>query len=182
MPSATAKDVEHQRYRIKAAYRLGNLPEDDYRNLLKCSKVMGRFRSEWGHHRHESVLKRLFILATGATKYDPGEMHDTTLSAALEDRDATGELVEWIYNHYPNEESNRDMRGALRTFGKVLTNDDPTDKEATPPPSIEWVPATLPRNYRPVPDPSDMISWTETRDMCEHSGTNRRDAALLAVA
>ena len=176
MAKATMAEVEKQRERIRET---DQITEETREKLLRASKVMGQHKSTWGHSRHESVLKRLIMIAWGGTKYDPPE---ASLTDALEDRDATGEIVEWIHEHYENEETNRDMRGALRTFGKVLTNKDPSNKDATPPPSIDWVPADLPRNYNPVPNPADMISWTETREMCDHPETNARDAALLAVA
>ena len=51
-------------------------------------------------------------------------MHNASLTAALEDKEAAGEIVDWIHDKYSNEETNRDMRNALRVFGKVLTNDN----------------------------------------------------------
>jgi len=176
MPSATASDVKKQRGRIREAEEI---TEETREALLKASKVMGRHKSTWGHNRQESVMKRLIMLAWGGTKYDPPE---ASLVEALEDKEAAGEIVEWINARYDNEETNRDMRGALRAFGKVLTNEDPSHKDATPPPSIDWVPATLPSHYDPVPNPANMITWPETREMCDHPETNARDAALLAVA
>lgn len=176
MPNATTADVEKQRERIREA---DQITEETREALLDASKVMGRHKSTWGHNRHESVLKRLIMMAWGGTKYDPPE---PSLVDALEDKEATGEIVEWIHARYENEETNRDMRGALRALGKVLTNEDPSHKDATPPPSIDWVPATLPSNYDPVPNPANMITWPETREMCEHPETPARDAALLAVA
>lgn len=177
MPQATFEDVEKQRERIR---NVEGIDEDTREAMLEASKVMGRYRSKWGYDRHESILKRLIMLAWGGEKYD--DPPDACLADALEDKDATGEIVEWIHDHYENEETNRDMRGTLRTFGKVLTNDDPTDKEAAPPPSIDWVPATLPSNYDPVPNPASMITWTEAREQAEHPATNARDAAAVALA
>jgi hypothetical protein len=180
MPSATIEDIEKQRYRIKAAWRLGKITKKTRDALLEASKVMGRHKSTWGHDRHESILKRLIMLAWGGGKYD--DLPDASLADMLEDKEVTGKIVDWIHAHYANEETNRDMRGALRAFGKLLTNDDPSHKDATPPPSIDWVQATLPSNYDPVPNPANMITWTETREMCEHPETTARGAALLAVA
>ncbi|MFB6178756.1 MAG: tyrosine-type recombinase/integrase [Halorientalis sp.] len=190
MATATKSDIEAIRERIRNPdpEDEGIDPEDyaeDRELLLEVSTVMGRYRTEWGHERHQSVLKRLIILSWGGTDthgYTEDEIHDASLSAALEEREAAGEIVEWIHDTYTNEETNRDMRGALRTFGKVLANEDPTDKEASPPPSIDWIPATLPDNYDPVPNPANMIAWEEAKAMCEHPETNARDAALIAVA
>lgn len=176
MPNASAEDVEAQRDRIREADEIG---EETRESLLEASKAMGRHRSTWGHSRHESVLKRLIMLAWGGTKYDPPA---ASLADALEDKEAAGELVEWINERYENVESNRDMRNALRLFGKLLANDDPTEKDASPPPSLDWISATVPDNYDPRPNPANMISWEEVREMCEHPETNARDAALLAVA
>jgi integrase len=190
MPNATSDDVEALRERISDPDpdAEGIDPEDytdDRERLLEASKVMGRYRSEWGYNRHRSVLKRLIILSWGGTDdhgYTEDEMHDASPSAALENREAAGEIVEWIHDHYENPETNRDMRGALRTLGKVLTNDDPTDKEAAPPPSIDWVSATLPDNHDPEPSAANMIVEGEMRAMCDDAETNARDAALIAVA
>lgn len=158
---------------------------DDRENLLEASKIMRRHRTGkrgWSDTRHHSVLQRLIMLSWGGTKYDSEEMHDSSLTAALEDKEAAGEIVDWIHDRYTNEETNRDMRNALRVFGKVLTNDDPTDKDATPPASIDWVPATTSETYDPAPNPANMISWDEVKSMCNHSQTNSRDAALIALA
>ncbi|MHC3379013.1 tyrosine-type recombinase/integrase [Haloarcula sp. H-GB5] len=122
------------------------------------------------------------MLAWGGQKYDASEMHDATLTGALEDRDAAGEIVEWIHENYPNEETNRDMRNALRVFGKVLASDDPTSKAASPPPSIDQISATTSETYDPLPNASEMIAWEEVKTMCEHPKTNARDAALIALA
>ena len=158
---------------------------DDRENLLEASKIMGRHRTGkrgWGDSRHHSVLQRLIMLSWGGTKYDNEEMHNASLTAALEDKEAAGEIVDWIHDKYSNEETNRDMRNALRVFGKVLTNDNPTNKDAAPPPSIDWVPATTSETYDPAPNPANMISWEEVKSMCDHNQTNPRDAALIAVA
>jgi len=190
MSDTTKADIEALRDRIRDPDPTveGIDPEDyaeDRDLLLKFSKSISPYRSEWGYKRQRSLLTRLIVLSWGGTDargYTEEEIHNSSLSAALEDREATEEIVEWIHDTYPNEETNRDMRGALRAFGKVLTNDDPTDKEATPPPSINWVPSNLPENYNRVPNRADMITWGEVREMCDHPETNARDAALLAVA
>lgn len=179
MPGATQEDIDHQRNRIKSSDQIS---DETREALLQSSKVMGRFRSRWGYERHESILKRLIILAWGGQKYDSEDFHDASLADALDQKEVAGEIVDWIHMTYDNEETNRDYRGALRTFGKLLVCEDPTDKEATPPPSLRWIPATLPRNYDPLPNPANMIKWAEVEEMCEHPETHPRDAALLAVA
>jgi integrase len=176
---ASPADIKQLRERIESSDQVSDA---DRENLLQFSRELGRYRSEWGHERHLSVVKRLIMLSWGGTKYDGEDFHDSSLTEALEDREAAGEIVEWINTTYSNEETNRDMRNALRLLGKVLTNDDPTDKDASPPPCIDWVPATTPDNYDPLPNPADMIAWEEVRQMCEHPETNARDAALLALA
>jgi integrase len=158
---------------------------DDRENLLKVSRVMRRHRTGsrgWSDERHSTVLQRLVVLSWGGTKYDADKMHGTSLTAALEDKEAAGKLVDWIHDTYDNEETNRDMRTALRVFGKILTNDDPTSKDATPPPTIDWISATTSDTYDPAPNPAHMITWDEVRTMCNHPETNARDGALVAVA
>lgn len=179
MALSDAEQIDRDRERIREAE---DADEDDRDNLLEVSKIMRRNTTEWGDKRHHSVLQRLIVLSWGGEKYGAEELHDTTLSAALDNQEAAGELVDWIESTYESEETKRDSRLALRAFGKILTNDDPTDKDATPPPSIDWVSATTPRNYKPRPNPAHMIHWPECKAMCDHPRTNPRDAALLAVA
>lgn len=47
---------------------------------------------------------------------------------------------------------------------------------------MAWISATTPSSYKPRPNPADMITWVEVREMCDHPRTNPRDAAHLAVA
>lgn len=158
---------------------------DDRENLLEASRIMRRHRTGskgWSDRRHYSVLQRLIVLSWGGTKYHADSMYGTSLTAALEDKEAAGKIVDWIHDIYDNEETNRDMRTALRAFGKLLTNDDPTDRDAAPPPSINWVSATTSDTYDPAPNPAHMITWEEVRTMCNHPETNARDGALIAVA
>jgi integrase len=190
MSNTTKEDVEAVRDRIRNPDPAveGIDPEEyaqDRDLLIEFSKKMAPYRTKWGYERQEGLLKRLIMISWGGTDergYTEEEMHDSSLSAALEDREAAEEIVEWIYDNYTNSaEANRDMRDSFRMFGKVLTNDDPTDKEATPPPSIDWVSSKLPDNHNPVPSREDMITWNEVREMCEHPETNARNAALLAL-
>lgn len=157
----------------------------DRENMLEASKIMRRHRTGskgWSDTRHHTILQRLIILSWGGQKYDVSEMHGTTLTAALEDKEAAGAIVDWIHETYDNEETNRDRRNALRVFGKVIANDDPTDKDAAPPPSIDWIPSTTPDTYDPAPNPAHMITWEEAQAMANHPGTNSRDAALIVIA
>lgn len=181
----TTSDIDRIRGRIKNPDTSEVDPEevaDDRERLLEASRIMRRHRDTWQSERHVSVLQRLIMLSWGGKKYSRDEMHDASLTETLTDKETAEEIVDWIHDRYTNEETNRDMRNALRLFGKLLTNDDPTDSDASPPPSIDWISATTPSNYKPRPNPADMISWDEVVEMCEHPGTNARDAALLAVA
>jgi len=181
-------DIDRIRERIRNPDESEVDPEavaEDRENLLEVSTVMRRHRTGkrgWSDTRHYSVLQRLITLSWGGRKYDHDEMPNASLTDALSNKEAAGEIVDWIHDTYTNEETNRDMRNALRTFGKVLTNKDPTDKDASPPPSIDWIPATTSDTYDPTPNPANMISWEEVREMCNHSETNPRDAALIVVA
>lgn len=183
-------DIERIRDRIRNPDpdEEGIDPEDyaaDREHLLEMSRIMRRHRTGtrgWSDTRHYTVLQRLVIISWGGKKYDVENMHGTTLNAALEDKEAAGKIVDWIHATYDNEETNRDLRSALRVFGKVLTNEDPTAKDASPPPSLEWIPSTTSGTYDPAPTPANMITWEEAKRMATHPETNTRDAALIAVA
>lgn len=94
---------------------------------------MGRNRSEWGDERHASTLQRLIILSWGGQKYDEDTHHGNRLTDALTDKEVAGKMVDWIERTYDSEETKLHMRNAIRTFGKILTTDDPTAKDADPP-------------------------------------------------
>ncbi|AUV81206.1 integrase [Salinigranum rubrum] len=142
------------------------LSESDRKVLLDFSDEMFLRKSDYSDHRHEKLLRHCTIIAEKV-----GGLAD-----ALEDRDATKEIVRWVNREYDNEETNRDYRVALRVFGKHVTDGQ------EPPESISWVSATTSSSYNPEPDPRDMLHWQEhVLPMIEETHNNR-DAAMIAVA
>ena len=50
-----------------------------------------------------------------------------------------------------------------------------------PPPSIDWVNSTLPRDYDPSPDPGDMLRWEDDVEPMLDQCRNPRDEAAIAL-
>jgi integrase len=143
-----------------------DITPDDREKLIEFSDELFLLQSEYGIHRHEKLLRHLKILAV-----EVGGLAD-----ALDDRDATEDLIRWI-NRYrdDSEETNKDYRVALRMFGKRTGESDEI------PSTISWVPGTTSNSYDPAPDPGDLFTWEEVQDLAD-AATNLRDAALVAVA
>ena len=126
-------------------------------------ELLGASRLSKSHH--SDVLMRSVKMAR-----DVGGLAD-----ALEDREATEEIVRWIHRTYDNEETNRDYRKCLRAFGRHATGSEDA------PDSIAWVPAGYSNTYDPAPDPGEMFEWeTHVKPMIRAS-SNVRDEALVAL-
>ena len=123
---------------------------------------------QYSRQRREKLLRHGTIVAE--------EVGGGVLVDALEDCEAAEAIVRWINREYPNEETNRDYRVALRMFGKHLTDGDEI------PDSIAWVKSTTSRNYNPAPDPAEMLGWEADVVPMIDATLNARDAALIAVA
>jgi len=160
-----ATQIENMRERIRES---DDISDDDRKVLLEFSDELYLLQQQYSDHRH---LKLLSHCTNMAEKVDG-------LADALEDRDATEELVRWINRTYDNVETNRDFRVALRVFGRRVTDGDDDD----PPDSIDWVPSGTPRNYDPAPNPGDMLHWEEDVLPMIEATNHSRDAALIAVA
>jgi hypothetical protein len=151
-----------------------DLSEEDCEILQGFSDRLVLLKSEYSSQRHEKLLRHCTIAAEEVGG----------LAESLEDRDAAEDLVLWINRNYDNEETNKDYRIALRMFGKRIAEtgmDIPTTDNGVPE-SLAWIPTTTSRNYKPQPDPADMLDWEDdVRPMIDET-MNARDAALLAVA
>ena len=126
-------------------------------------ELLGASRLSKSHH--SDVLMRAVNMArrTGG------------LADALEDREATEEIVRWIHRTYDNEETNRDYRKCLRAFGRHATGSE------DPPDSIAWVPAGYSNTYDPAPDPGEMFEWEAHVKPMIRASSNVRDEALVAL-
>jgi len=164
MVTHPTKQLETLRNKVESGERGGSA--EDRERLLDFLDAMRLLGSQYSDQRREKLLRHCTIMAE-----EVGGLAD-----ALEDREAAEEIVLWINRTYDNEETNKDYRNALRTFGARLANDGEV------PESLEWIPTTTSPNYKPKPDPGDMLDWEDdVRPMIDET-MNARDAALLAVA
>lgn len=152
-----------------------DLDERDRELLQEFDKQLGL--RQYSTERHLKLLRHCKTLAgVVETAKGPDTTSDVTLAEALDSRDAAENLVAWINRTYDNEETNRDMRVALRVFGKHVTDDDEV------PETLDWIPSTTSRSYKPTPDPADMLDWEDDIVPMTDAVHSQRDKALIAVA
>ncbi|WP_248895372.1 tyrosine-type recombinase/integrase [Haloplanus halobius] len=157
--------IETLRDRIEASDKIS---DTDRSALFDFSDELYLLQTKYSDHRHLKLLRHCTRMAE----------HVGGLAEALEDRDATEDIVRWINRTYDNEETNRDYRVALSVFGRRTTDENGDD----PPESIEWVPSGTSSNYDPAPNPGDMLHWeADVLPMIEATRYSR-DAALIATA
>ena len=157
------QQIENLRERIEES---DAITADDRELLLAFSDRMELLKSEYTDYRHNKLLRHTTRIAENVGG----------LSDALEDRDATEDIVRWINRTYDNEYTNHDYRTALRVFAQRVT-----DAEGIPA-TVEWVPSGTSNSHDPVPDPADMLLWDEDVKPMIDEARNSRDAALIAVA
>jgi hypothetical protein len=167
------RSIERLRTRIETSE---TITEPDREALTRFSREMEFRRSTYSPSRHVKLLQHCVLLAGDSQKYDSGDLPEPSLSDALEDSEAAKDIVRWIHRHYPNEETNRDYRVALRMFGEHATGGEGK------PPSIEQISASTPRNYDPQPDPARMLWWGEHIQPMLANARSSRDTAAIAVA
>jgi len=142
------------------------ISERDRDVLLAFDDRLALLRSEYGVHRHEQLLRHLWIVARDS---------DVSVADILDSREAAEDAVRWINRNKTNEETNADYRVALRIFGKRVSDGDGI------PDCLSWIPSSTSSNYDPKPDSRDMISRGEL-DALIDAAQNPRDAALVAAA
>lgn len=148
------------------------ISEDDQALLIEFSDKLRLLRTDYSDARHQKLLNSLVIMAEEVGG----------LAQALEDQEVAEEIVRWINKTYPNEETNRDYRVALRVFGyRLETNDVETDDEGYPL-SIKWISSNTSSTYDPSPEPGDMLRWEEDVLPMIDETRNPRDAAMIALA
>lgn len=159
---------------LREKIQAGEREIDDERDrevLMEFSNQLKLLRETYGHHRHEKLLRHCVRISENA----PASIAD-----ALEDRDATEEIVRWIHDTYDLDETpetNQNYRVALRVFGRRATEENGSD----PPETISWVNATLPRDYDPSPSPGDMCRWEDDIEPMLEKCRNARDEAAIAL-
>ena len=155
--------IQNLRNRIQEAEEISN---EDAELLIRFSDEMDLLKSKYTDHRHIKLLRHATRIAENV-----GGLAD-----ALEDREASKEIVRWINREYQNEYTNHDYRTALRVFAKRVT-----DQEDIPA-SVEWVPSGTSNSHDPVPNPADMLDWEADVKSMIDAARNPRDKALIAVA
>ena len=152
-----------------------DLDERDRELLQEFDKQLGL--RQYSTERHLKLLRHCKTLSgVVETAKGPDETADVSLADVLDSREAAEEMVAWINRTYDNEETNRDMRVALRVFGKLVSGDGDV------PDTLDWVPSTTSRSYKPTPDAAEMLDWHDDVVPMIDAVHNTRDKALIAVA
>jgi len=152
-----------------------DLTERDRELLQQFDTQLGL--RQYSTERHLKLLRHCKTLAgVVETAKGPDTTPEVDLADAVADREAAEAMVAWINRQYDNEETNRDMRVALRMCGKHTTDGDDV------PETLDWVPSTTSRSYNPTPDPADMLNWDDDVVPMIDAVHNARDKALIAVA
>ncbi|MFB6299167.1 MAG: hypothetical protein ABEH65_02795 [Halobacteriales archaeon] len=171
MPENAARRLTLTREKIEES---DNIDDRDRELLLTFDDRLAL--QQYSVQRREKLLRHCKILAGEVTRQGPDTLPDVLLADVLTDREAAEDIVRWINHTYENEETNRDYRVALRVFAKHVTDGDGI------PESVEWVPSSTSRSYKPTPDPAEMLDWEDDVLPMIDATLNARDAALIAVA
>jgi len=173
--------VETLREKLDAGKRGGC--DRDRELLLDFSDELRLLREDYGHYRHEKLLRHLVRMSehAGACLHDSilEDADDAPDDVFYEAKDAAETVVRWIHDTYDvedgSQETNRDYRVAFRLFGKHLTRDDEI------PDTHEWISTKTTRDYQPEPDEADMLRRDEDVEPMIEATENDRDAALIAL-
>ncbi len=163
------QQVDTLRAKLRNGDRGGSDRDRDI--LLEFSNELQLMRETYGWHRHIKLLRHCTRIS---------EEVDVDLADTLTDRSAAETVVRWIHRTYDLEESpetNQNYRVALRVFGRRVDTDFGDD----PPPSIDWIKSTLPRDYDPSPDPTEMLAWDDDIEPMLEATRNARDKAAIAL-
>lgn len=189
------RQVELLRSQLESEERGGSKP--DRILALRFLRRMSRRQENYGDHRRAKLLRHTVIVseanltptlehfvdtqeqANSGIESDADAQAllktDGILGGALEYRAVANMVVDWINENYDNEETNRDYRQALRTFGKEMYNEDGIA------PSISWVSSSYPRNYDPTPSRIDILDWEDDVQPMIEAESNDRTRAMMAL-
>lgn len=163
-------DLESQISSLRDRARATDASEE----LITFSDRLFLQSSDHSLHNHKKLLGACVRLEEGVSGIDK----------ALYDRDAAEQLVRWVHREFPNEETNRDYRNAIRIFGRELVpeyDDIPATSEGIPK-SMAWISTTYSSDYDPKPNPRNMLRWEdEVQDMLA-AAENPRDRAAIALS
>jgi integrase len=163
-------EIETLRDRIQNGERGGDKTDRDL--LIAFSDEVDLLREQYSDSRHIKLLRHCTRMAEHA-----GSLHD-----ALHEKESAKDIVRWIHREYPNEETNRDYRVALRVFGRRVADQVDVDTNSDGiPESLGFVSAKTSRDYDPTPDPADMLDLREDVRPMIDGARNPRDEALIGV-
>jgi len=151
---AEKEQVEKLRSQLESGERAGS--DRDRDALLTFSQRVQRMRETYTWHRHLKLLRH----ATIASEQAPVDLVN-----AREDPDACQAVVDWIHDKYDIDETpytNQDYRVAVRIFGKrtlghELAIEQREKEDITPSVMKREIKTTLPRSFKPRPDPASMM-------------------------
>ena len=157
----------------------------DQELLLQFSDELKVRREDYGHHRHEKLLRHNVRISEHADTC----LHETLVSELDGDPDdeetfyqaeqAAKLVVRWIHDTYDveegSQETNRDYRVAFRLFAKHVTRDDEI------PDTHDWISTRTTRDYDPEPDEADMLDLKADVEPMIEQARNPRDKALIAL-
>lgn len=179
---ADPKDaVETLREKLQNGERGGCEIDQDL--LLDFSDELRLRREDYGHHRHEKLLRHNARMSEHADSC----LHESIIgSDAVEDtdgfdeaKDAAKTVVRWIHDTYDiedgSQETNRDYRVAFRMLAKHVTRGDSI------PDTHDWISTKTSRDYQPEPDEADMLDLDEDVEPMIDAARNPRDRALIAL-
>ncbi|SFR41805.1 Phage integrase family protein [Halogeometricum rufum] len=151
--------------------------------LVDFSDELRLRREDYGHHRHEKLLRHCVRMsehaeaclhATLVRERDGDPDDEETFYAA---KDAAKDVVGWIHETYDvedgSQETNRDYRVAFRLFGKHITRGDEI------PDTHDWISTKTTRDYDPAPDEADMLDREADVEPMVEMARNPRDAAAI---
>jgi len=171
MTERPRRRLESNREKIETSDQLADRDQD---LLLEFDRQLAL--QQYSDARHLKLIRHCRVMAGHVeTSVGPSKTPDPDLAAMLEDREVAETYVAWINRQYDNEETNRDMRVALRVFGTLVTDGGGV------PDTLDWIPSTTSRSYNPTPDPAEMLDWDDVETLLDNC-YNARDRALMAVA
>jgi integrase len=179
MARRTDDDFQHEIDLIIDQIKASDVISDADRDaLLEYNRELRRMRSRTGVKRRRKNLQHLKVLAGefDREKANPDDPPEADVIDILSDEDAVGTFLDWIHSNYTGESTNRDYRGALRSFAKHVTDGDEVPEPA------DQIPAGTSRNHNPMPDPAKMFRWDEHVLPMIQAASNLRDAAMVAVS
>ncbi|KAB1192031.1 tyrosine-type recombinase/integrase [Haloferax sp. MBLA0076] len=183
MPTDPKQSVDTLRRKLRNDKRGGCTHDREL--LLDFSDELRLLREDYGHYRHEKLLRHCVRISEHADAC----LHETLVTERegdveddetfYEAKDAAKTVTRWIHDTYDiedgSQETNRDYRVAFRLFAKHVTRGDEI------PETHKWISTKTSRNYQPEPDEADMLDLEDDVKPMIDAARNPRDKALIAL-